>query len=101
MATDLAVYPDAGSNLYYPALGLAGESGEVCERVKKLIRNKDGVMDEFFKNGIKLELGDVLWYIANMAREIGVTLEDVAQSNINKLVDRRNRGVLKGEGENR
>lgn len=85
----------------YPTLGLAGETGEVCDKLKKVIRDKNGVVDGFEKDEIKKELGDVLWYIAAIARELGITLQDVAETNILKLTSRKNRNVLHGSGDNR
>lgn len=94
--SDLAVDP-----LVYVALGLTGEAGEVAEKVKKMIRNDGGVLSDDKKDAIKYELGDVLWYLSQMARVLGFTLEEVAQANIAKLADRKARGVLKSEGDNR
>ncbi len=104
-ACTLAEYPNVGSNLVYPALGLAGESGEVADKIKKYWRNT-GAMDMSQltteqRAGIVLELGDILWYIAALADELDVTLDDVADRNLNKLYDRRIRGVIKSEGDNR
>ena len=80
----------------YPALGLAGETGEVCEKIKKEFR--DGELDV---EGLKLELGDVLWYLARVAAEYGFSLGDVAMSNVEKLEGRRERGTLQGSGDKR
>ncbi len=104
-AVTTAQYPQIGSNVVYPALGLAGEAGEVVEKVKKLWRNR-GItaavqMSEEDKRKIADELGDVLWYIAAMCFELGIPLEKVAAWNIEKLTDRRARGVVKSEGDNR
>jgi NTP pyrophosphatase (non-canonical NTP hydrolase) len=101
----MAVYQNIGSNLIYPALGLAGESGEYVDKVKKNWRNKGSMSaanltPEERKEFIK-ELGDVLWYVAASARELGEDLSEVAVQNIAKLSDRKNRGVLKSEGDNR
>lgn len=96
-----AVYPAMGQNYSYPALGLVGEAGEVAEKVKKIIRDQDGVLTEENKIEIGKELGDVLWYIAIMADEMGLTLETVAEQNIQKLMSRKERGVLGGSGDNR
>jgi len=85
----------------YPALGLAGEAGEVAEKVKKLLRDKLGDWDELDKENIKKELGDVLWYVAVLAHEFGIDLQDVANGNINKLSSRKERGVIHGSGDNR
>ena len=97
----VAKYPNLGSNYIYPALGLAGESGEVCEKIKKVIRDEQGIVSEEKKVEIAKELGDVLWYVTQLATEFGLKLEDVAQGNMQKLLSRMDRGVLNGNGDNR
>ena len=87
--------------LVYTALGLAGEAGEFVDKVKKLLRNNKGRLDKEQKEALIKELGDVLWYIAEAARQLGVSLEDVAKKNLLKLSDRARRGVLHSEGDNR
>ena len=102
-AKDTVVYEPIGKVPLYPALGLAGEAGEVANKVKKYIR-VDGINAEFNheeKKELVKELGDVLWYLAVLADECGYTLEEVAQMNINKLMSRKERGVLHGDGDNR
>ena len=96
-----AIYPNQGSNLSYPALGLTGEAGEVADKVKKLIRDHGGVLTPDLKNEMVKELGDVLWYLTALALELEMNLEDVAKSNVKKLTDRKSRGVLSGDGDNR
>ncbi len=96
-----AVYPNAGSNYVYPTLGLSGEAGEVAEKIKKVIRDEGGVISETKKKEIEKELGDVLWYISQLASELGASLDGVAQQNIDKLYARMERGVLAGSGDNR
>jgi NTP pyrophosphatase (non-canonical NTP hydrolase) len=96
-----AVYPNSGNNFVYPALGLCGESGEVAEKIKKVLRDKDGVMDEQSRAALKKELGDCCWYISSLCSELGFTLEEVAQENLDKLRGRRERGTLHGSGDNR
>ena len=96
-----ALYPDVGNNAIYPTLGLVGEAGEVADKVKKILRDKNGVFDEDSKNSIKFELGDVLWYISQLSAELGYELEDVANSNLEKLNSRKIRGKIQGEGDNR
>jgi NTP pyrophosphatase (non-canonical NTP hydrolase) len=97
---EFAIYPESGTGspmaLVYCALGLGGEAGEYSEKVKKLIR--DGKLDRPL--ALK-ELGDVLWYLTRSANELGYSLVDVAQVNIVKLHDRRNRGVIQGSGDER
>jgi NTP pyrophosphatase (non-canonical NTP hydrolase) len=100
-ARKTAVYPNRGSNFVYPALGLAGESGEVAEKIKKVIRDKNNEIDEETRLALKKELGDVFWYIASLCDEVGLDMEDVAESNIKKLLDRQQRDVLHGSGDNR
>ena len=100
-AEETALYPDKGDNLYYPALGLAGEAGEVCEKIKKIMRDQDGTLLVENAEEIAKELGDVLWYVANIACEINESLADIAEMNLQKLKDRKDRGVLKGSGDNR
>jgi len=100
-----AKYPEAGDNFVYPTLGLAGEAGEFAEKIKKLMRDKDihkpsQVTDETKQEVLK-ELGDVLWYTAQLATEFGVDLNEVADMNIKKLRSRMDRGVLGGSGDNR
>jgi NTP pyrophosphatase (non-canonical NTP hydrolase) len=85
----------------YPALKLAGETGEVSEKLGKILRDQHGVMTEDQRVQLKLELGDVLWYIAALARDLGWTLDEVAVANINKLASRAARGVIQGSGDNR
>jgi NTP pyrophosphatase (non-canonical NTP hydrolase) len=96
-----AIYPSAGKNYIYPTLGLAGESGEVSEKIKKVIRDKGGVIDEKTKTEIEKELGDVLWYVSQIASELEIDLNNIAEKNINKLYDRMERNKLKGSGDNR
>lgn len=86
--------------IIYPALGLAGETGEVVDKIKKVIR-AGGSFTEEIKAGIAKELGDVLWYTAALSRQLGFNLSTIAEMNISKLADRKDRGVLKSEGDNR
>lgn len=82
-------------------LGLVGESGEVAEKFKKIIRDKNGKLSSDDKVEIKKELGDVLWYTAVIADYLGIDFEDVAQTNLQKLASRKARGTSKGSGDNR
>ena len=100
-ARKTAIYPSLGSNYVYPTLGLVGESGEVAEKVKKVIRDKNGVFDQEMLIGLKRELGDVLWYISNLCSELNFSLEDVAEENLKKLKKRSLEGNIKGSGDNR
>jgi NTP pyrophosphatase (non-canonical NTP hydrolase) len=103
LARATAIYPGKGFalGLAYSTLGLTGEAGEVAEKVKKLLRDAAGVLDDARRDAIKKELGDVLWYLASVAAEIGVQLDEVARDNLKKLSARKERGTLQGEGDNR
>jgi NTP pyrophosphatase (non-canonical NTP hydrolase) len=96
-----AVYPGAGDNLLYPTLGLCGESGEVAEKVKKMLRDDGGVLSDERRSALAKELGDVLWYAAQLATEAGLDLDAVATANLEKLLDRQRRGALRGSGDDR
>lgn len=80
-------------NLEYPTLGLAGEAGEVANVVKKIQRDHDGVINDEIRSKLKDELGDVLWYISACADELGLTLTEIAEFNVNKLAKRHNRAA--------
>lgn len=82
-------------------LGLAGEAGEVADKVKKLIRDEKGQMSGASKEAIGRELGDLLWYLATCARYLGISMEEIALSNLTKLEDRLNRGKIAGSGDER
>ena len=82
-------------------LGLPGEAGEVADKFKKVLRDKDGGMDKEDREGIKKELGDVLWYVAAIARDLGMPLSEVAEGNLEKLESRYQRGRISGSGDNR
>ncbi|MCA9397663.1 nucleoside triphosphate pyrophosphohydrolase family protein [candidate division WWE3 bacterium] len=96
-----AIYPNVGKNYIYPTLGLVGEAGEVAEKIKKVLRDTDGIVSDETISLLKKELGDVLWYVAQLAAEFGFELDEVAQHNIDKLNSRKERGVLKGTGDAR
>ncbi len=95
-----AMYPQ-DLKLIYPALGLAGETGEVVDHIKKVIRDNNREVNAERRELIAKELGDVLWYMASIAADLGMTLNEVAELNIKKLKDRAARGVLQGAGDNR
>ena len=99
-AVKTAIY-GSGNKVIYPTLGLCGEAGEVAEKIKKILRDKDGKYSPEDILEIQKELGDVQWYIANIANDLGINLEDVAAGNIEKLRSRRSRNVIHGEGDNR
>ena len=100
-AAETAKYPNLGRNPIYPTLGLAGEAGEVCEKVKKVLRDHDGDFDAEAIQAIQKELGDVLWYVARLAAELGLDMETIAADNLAKLASRKSRGVLGGSGDER
>lgn len=99
-AIETAVYPD-NAKIIYPTLGLVGEAGEVAEKVKKVIRDEGGVFSEEKKVEIAKELGDVLWYIANVASDLDMDLNLIATINLDKLASRAERNKLAGSGDNR
>ena len=101
--TDKGAGPEHGlspSWLYY-VLGIAGETGELVEKVKKHFRDDYGEMTEEKKQEIIKEMGDCFWYHARLADVFDIELNDVAEENIRKLLDRKNRNKLHGEGDNR
>ena len=95
MASDTAVYKTEHS-VIYPALGLAAEAGEVANKVKKILR--DG---NFNREAIADEVGDCLWYIAALCRDLNVDMKELAKNNLRKLHDRKARGVIQGSGDKR
>lgn len=99
----MKVYPEKYA-IAYPALGLAGESGEIAEKVKKWLRGDAGQAGDAYmklRQDLLLEMGDPLWYIASLADDLGFTLQEVIDANVSKLTSRKERGVLKGSGDNR
>jgi len=92
---------DKKNELFHLVLGLVGESGEIAEKVKKWVRDQNSDMSLLDRADLKKELGDVLWYIAVLADHLGIKLEDVMSTNVAKLADRQQRGVLQGKGDNR
>lgn len=89
------------TDLWYFALGLSNEAGEVAGKVKKLYRDDDGVMSDERREQLKGELGDVAWYLAVLAAGCGLRLGDVFAANVRKLQDRKERGTLGGDGDKR
>lgn len=87
--------------LLYLTLGVVGEAGEIAEKVKKLIRNDDGVITDEKREALKHEIGDVLWYLSQLSREFGFPFSEAAKANIAKLEDRAARGVIRSSGDNR
>ncbi len=95
-AQKTSIYP-ASARIIYPALGLAGEAGEVANQVKKIIRDDDGPLTEARKNKIIGELGDVLWYAAAIAADLEISLEKVAEHNLVKLAIRKSESLIYGD----
>lgn len=96
-----AIYNPDKYSIIYPAIGLGNEAGEVLGKVKKVLRDNDGNFTEEWKTKIADEMGDVLWYLASLAHDLGTSLEAIAKMNIDKLADRRARNVIGGSGDNR
>lgn len=99
---ETAIYPDelpdfVDVGLVYVVLGQGGEGGEIQEKLKKAIREDDPEYLEAMKD----EVGDTLWYLARVCEELDTSLEEVAEGNLDKLLDRRERGQLTGEGDDR
>jgi NTP pyrophosphatase (non-canonical NTP hydrolase) len=87
--------------IVYPTLGLVNEAGELAGKVKKIFRDKEGFISDADRDALKYELGDVLWYLAQIATELDLTMEDVARANLEKLASRLERNQIRGEGDNR
>lgn len=96
-----AKYPKIGKNFVYPTLGIVGEAGEVAEKVKKIFRDDNKKLTEKRKDEIIKELGDLLWYMAQVATELDVSLESIAKDNLKKLKSRLKRDKIHGDGDNR
>ena len=96
-----ANYPPIGHPVIYPTLGLSSEAGEVAGKIKKIFRDKGGVIGEAEREALKGELGDVLWYLAQVCTELDLSLDDVAGFNLEKLFSRMERGKIGGDGDNR
>jgi NTP pyrophosphatase (non-canonical NTP hydrolase) len=96
-----AIYPSIGKGYIYPVLGLVGESGELVNKVKKIHRDDMGKVTNKRKKAISKELGDMLWYIAQVATEFDLSLSKIAKDNIDKLLSRKERGTILGDGDNR
>ena len=87
--------------IVYPMLGLANEAGEVAGKIKKIFRDKGGVISDKDRDALKHELGDVLWYLTQICTELNLTLEEVATANLEKLFSRQARGQIGGDGDTR
>ena len=96
-----AKYPAIGHAVIYPTLGLVNEAGEVAGKIKKVFRDKNGEISPETREALKAELGDVLWYLAQTCTELELSLDEVAEYNLTKLLDRQARGKIHGDGDNR
>ena len=96
-----AKYPPIGHAVVYPTLGLTNEVGEVAGKIKKIFRDKSGVITAADRDALKGELGDVLWYLAQVCTELEISLDEVAEHNLEKLFSRLERGKIGGDGDNR
>ena len=103
LSRQTAIYPtkDTAYGWIYPTLGLAGEAGEVANIIKKIIRDEEGIPSSSDRISVAKELGDVLWYVAQLVHELGLSLEEIAQGNLDKLFSRMERGKLQGSGDDR
>ncbi|HKI58778.1 MAG TPA: nucleoside triphosphate pyrophosphohydrolase family protein [Trueperaceae bacterium] len=103
-ARSTAIYPEA-ARVLYPTLKLAGEAGEVAEKLGKLMRDEGlapgDALSPAQRDALAKEIGDVLWYVANLAGDLGLSLEAIGQGNLEKLASRRDRGMLQGSGDER
>lgn len=99
--TTVLATEDQFKDLLHWVLGINGESGEIAEKVKKIIRDKNGQVSEEDKQDLAKEIGDVLWYLAVFAHQLGFSFDDVGRQNLDKLQSRKKRGVLGGSGDNR
>ena len=95
-----AIYPSSRA-IIYPTLGLTGEAGEVADKVKKVIRDNNDEFTPERRHQIALELGDVMWYAASLAHDLGYTLDEICQMNLDKLASRMQRDRIHGEGDER
>jgi NTP pyrophosphatase (non-canonical NTP hydrolase) len=96
-----ARYPIIGHGVIYPTLGLTNEAGEVAGKIKKIFRDKAGVINDADRAALKSELGDVLWYLAQVSTQLGLSRDEIAEHNISKLLDRQARGKIHGDGDDR
>ena len=92
---------DEFKDVMHWVLGITGEAGEIAEKIKKIVRDKNGVISDSDKAELSSEIGDVLWYLAVLSHELGLSFEDIADANLVKLKSRKHRGVIGGSGDNR
>lgn len=100
-ALETAIYPDIGNNFIYTAIGLFGESGEIANKLNKIIRDHGGAISENARNDLIVELGDCLWFLSAACSELNCNLEEVANQNLEKLSSRKERNILSGSGDER
>lgn len=101
-STKTALYSrEHNQHLYYLTLGLVGEAGEIANKIKKIIRDENGVLSDEKRELVKGELGDVLWYMSQLATEMGLSFDTVAAENLKKLFSRLERGKIQGSGDTR
>jgi NTP pyrophosphatase (non-canonical NTP hydrolase) len=99
-ANETAIYRDKeGATIFYPALGLAGEAGEIANKIKKIMR--DGITGNDWKESVAMEIGDVMWYCAVLATDLGYNLSYIAGQNQQKLAARKQKGTISGSGDYR
>lgn len=101
MTTALKSYDDPLMQNSVWVMGIAGEAGEIVEKWKKALAYREGKFDDEQFNDFKKEFADVIWYIAVLADSLGLSLDEIMQQNVQKLADRKKRGVIKGAGDNR
>lgn len=89
------------NEIFHLVLGLVGESGEIAEKFKKWVRDQESDESKIDVDDIKKELGDVVWYVAVLAEYLGISLDDVVTTNVEKLASRKQRGLIGGSGDNR
>src|SRR5215510_13327813 len=94
-----AGYPAIGHRVIYPTLGLVNEAGEVAGKIKKVFRDKDGQLSAETRDALKAELGDVLWYVAQVATELDLSKDEIPEQNIVRVYDRGERGKFRGDGD--
>ncbi len=104
-AAKTAIYPGSNNGhmaaINYCTLGLVGEAGELANKLKKVMRDYNGVMHDDLKVSLADELGDVLWYVSQLAKELGFNLDHIAMMNLGKLCARKEKGTLRGSGDDR
>lgn len=99
-ASKTAIYPQ-NLKILYPLIGLAGETGEVAEKIKKVLRDNNGIFSEEKKKEIAKELGDVLWYLSSIATDMDYSLDEIVRMNLQKISARKENNLIHGDGDNR